>query len=198
MSSPPHTSFRSQVAFRSWLERHHAKKDELVVRLFKTHASDQGLGYAEALDEALCFGWIDGVRRSLDAVSYTIRFTPRRKRSIWSLVNVRHVERLTKAGRMAKAGLAAFEAREASRTGIYSFEQRPTELAPEYRKKFEAERKAWKDFRSRAPGYQRTSTFWVMSAKREDTRRKRLRILIDCSARGERIPPLRPTPTSRS
>lgn len=197
MSSPPHTSFRSQAAFRNWLERHHDTEDELVVRLFKAHASDQGLGYAEALDEALCFGWIDGVRRSLDAVSYTIRFTPRRKRSIWSLVNVRHVERLIQSGRMAKAGLAAFEAREASRTGIYSFEQRPTELAPEYRKTFEAERKAWQDFRSRAPGYQRTSTFWVMSAKREDTRRKRLRVLIDCSARGERIPPLRPTPKSR-
>ncbi len=198
MNSRDHTSFRNQAEFRSWLQKNHDSKDELVVRLFKTHASDQGLGYAEALDEALCFGWIDGVRRSLDAVSYTIRFTPRRRRSIWSLVNVRHVERLTKAGRMTRPGLAAFEAREASRTGIYSFEQRPAELAPEYRKQFEAERKAWEHFRSRAPSYQRTSTFWVMSAKREDTRRKRLGVLIACSARGEPIPQLRPTPKSRS
>lgn len=197
MTPSPHASFRHQAAFRSWLEKHHASKDELVVRLFKAHASDMGLGYAEALDEALCFGWIDGVRRSLDAVSYTIRFTPRRRRSIWSLVNVRHVERLTRAGRMSGAGLAAFEAREASRTGIYSFEQRPTEFAPEYLKRFQAERKAWEYFHSRAGYYKRTSTFWVMSAKREETRVKRLGVLIDCSARGEPIPQLRPTPKAR-
>jgi uncharacterized protein YdeI (YjbR/CyaY-like superfamily) len=194
--SPP-ISFRSQAAFRRWLEKHHATTDELVVRLFKTHASDQGLGYAEALDEALCFGWIDGVRRALDTDSYTIRFTPRRSRSIWSRVNVAHVERLTRTGRMARAGLAAYAAREESRTGIYAFEQKATTLAPEFLRRFQDEKEAWEYFSSRAPYYQRTCSFWVMSAKREETREKRIAVLIDCSAQRLPIPQLRPTPKAK-
>jgi len=198
VSPSPPASFRNQAAFRSWLKQNHRNADELVVRLFKTHAADQGLVYAEALDEALCFGWIDGVRRSLDAVNYTIRFTPRRPRSIWSRVNVAHVERLTQAGRMTKAGLAAFAAREEGRTGVYAFEQPRIEFAAEYLRLFRAERGAWEHFQSRPPWYQRTSSHWVMSAKREETRAKRLTILIDCSARKQPIPQLAPTPKLRN
>jgi uncharacterized protein YdeI (YjbR/CyaY-like superfamily) len=183
-------SFRSQAAFRSWLQKNHGTADELVVRLFKAHASDQGLVYSEALDEALCFGWIDGVRRAHDTASYTIRFTPRRPRSIWSRVNVAHVERLFQAGRMTKAGLAAFAAREESRTGIYAFEQRTIALAAEYVRLFRAQPEAWVHFQSRPPWYQRTSSHWVMSAKREATRAKRLVVLIESSARRQPIPPL--------
>ena len=117
--------FATAAAFRRWLRAHHTTADHLVVRIAKAHALSSGIGYAEALDEALCVGWIDGVRRSLDADAFSIRFTPRRPRSIWSLVNVAHVERLMAAGRMQPAGLAAFAARTPERTGIYSFEQEP-------------------------------------------------------------------------
>jgi uncharacterized protein YdeI (YjbR/CyaY-like superfamily) len=186
--------FRSQAAFRAWLKAHHRTATELLVRICKTHIAEQGLTYVEALDEALCFGWIDGVRRRIDADSFSIRFTPRKPRSIWSRVNVAHVERLIRSGRMARAGLAAYEGREESRTGIYSFEQRPTTLAPEYARLFQANRKAWTFFRSLAPWYQRTSTFWVMSAKKEETRMRRLGLLIARSAEETPIKELaRPT-----
>lgn len=168
-----------------------------MVRCFRTSASSRGITYAQALDEALCYGWIDGVRRRIDEVSFSVRFTPRRPRSVWSRVNVDHVERLTKEGRMTKAGLAAYAAREDRRTGIYSFEQRPQTLPPEYRKRFRVNRQAWTFFQKQPPYYQRTTTHWVMSAKREETRERRLAILIDCSARLERIPLLAPPARSR-
>ncbi len=144
--------------------------------------------YTQALDEALCFGWIDGVRRRVDANSFSQRFSPRRSRSIWSRVNIRHVERLIEAGRMTEAGLAAFQARDEQRTGVYSFEQRSIELAPAYRRTFRANRAAWDYFQGEAPYYRRTSTYWVMSAKREETRARRLATLVACSARRTRIP----------
>src|SRR5260370_1060901 len=125
-------AFRTPAAFRAWLKAHHKAATELVVRLDKTHAADPGLTYAQALDEALCFGWIDGVRRRVDADSFSVRFAPRRPRSIWSLVNIAHVRRLIKAGRMTKPGLAAFEARDERRTGIYSFERRAARFTPAY------------------------------------------------------------------
>ena len=150
-----------------------------------------GITYAQALDEALCFGWIDGVRRRLDADSFSIRFSPRKPRSLWSRVNVRHVERLIRDGRMTKAGLAVFEARDQGRTGTYSFEQRKVELAAEYRRRFREAETAWAYFQGEAPWYRRTSSFWVMSAKREDTRIRRLETLIACSAARVRIGPLR-------
>src|SRR5690606_19452029 len=179
-------SFRSATAFRAWLKRHHASASHLVVRLFKTHAADQGLTYGPALDEALCHGWIDGVRRRLDDDSFSIRFTPRKPRSIWSKVNVAHVERLAAAGRMTPAGRAAFAAREARRTGIYSFEQEAVELAPQYRKRFRAQRAAWAWFEAEAPWYRRKVIYWVMSAKQEATRLSRLERLIAASARKTR------------
>jgi uncharacterized protein YdeI (YjbR/CyaY-like superfamily) len=188
-------TFGSADRWRAWLERHHRTETELVVRLFRTHAGEQGLTYIEALDEALCFGWIDGVRRAFDAVSFTVRFSPRKARSIWSRVNVAHVERLMAADRMTPAGLAAFQARDAGRTGVYSFEQRTVHLAPALLRRFRARARAWRCFEGRPPGYRRTAIHWVMSAKREDTRLRRLQVLIECSARGESIPVLARAPS---
>jgi uncharacterized protein YdeI (YjbR/CyaY-like superfamily) len=193
MSDPTPVYFKTAAAFRSWLRIHHKSSTALVLRIFRIHASDNGITYSQALDEALCFGWIDGVRRSVDANSFSVRFSPRKPRSIWSRVNVRHAERLMRAKRMTKAGLAAFNAREKGRTGVYSFEQRPTELPPAYRRRFQTAKAAWAYYQQEAPWYRRTSSYWVMSAKREETRVRRLETLIACSASRIRIGPLRRT-----
>jgi len=191
MAEPTPTDFRTPAAFRAWLRKHHKSTSALVLRIAKNHAAEGGVTYAQALDEALCYGWIDGVRRRLDAKSFSVRFSPRKHRSIWSRVNVRHVERLIRAKRMTKAGLVVFEAREQGRTGVYSFEQRPTGLPPAYRRRLQATKAAWAYFQQEAPWYRRTSSHWVMSARREDTRIKRLETLIVCSAARIRIGPLR-------
>ncbi|HSB53634.1 MAG TPA: YdeI/OmpD-associated family protein [Gemmatimonadales bacterium] len=190
MTDFPLTSFKTAAEWRAWLRRHHQSAKSILVRLRKSHAKT-GIAYAEALDEALCYGWIDGVRRAVDGESFSIRFSPRKAKSIWSLVNVRHAERLISAGRMAAAGQKAFDARDAGRTGVYSFEQKKHELAPPYRKRFQARRKAWGYFEQEAPWYRRTSTHWVMSARKEETRERRLATLIQCCTDGVRIPPLR-------
>jgi uncharacterized protein YdeI (YjbR/CyaY-like superfamily) len=184
--------FATPLQFHNWLARNHDSEKEILVGFHKKTSGKKSITYPEALDEALCFGWIDGVRGSLNDDSYTIRFTPRRPKSIWSLVNVRHIERLRKEGRMQPSGTAAFEARDAKRTGIYSFENRPRELASEYQKIFRANKKAWEFFKAQAPFYQRTVAFWVMSAKKAETQMRRLKRLIDCSARGERVGILEP------
>jgi uncharacterized protein YdeI (YjbR/CyaY-like superfamily) len=189
-AAPSPTTFRSPAAFRAWLAQHHASAPELLVRLFKTHATHRGLTYPQALDEALCYGWIDGVRRSFDTDSFTVRFTPRKRRSTWSRVNVAHVERLIAAGRMAKPGLAAYAARVEERTGLYSFERQAMTLDPTYARAFRANAEAWAFFQAQPPGYRRITTHWVMSAKQEATREKRLAELIACSARRTRIPQL--------
>jgi uncharacterized protein YdeI (YjbR/CyaY-like superfamily) len=177
---------------------HHADTPALLLRLFKVHAAHRGITYPQALDEALCFGWIDGVRRSLDADSFSQRFTPRTPRSIWSRVNIAHVERLKKSGRMAPAGLTAFNARDERRTAMYSFEQRRPELAPASVKTFRANAAAWAFYAAQPPGYRRITAHWVMSAKREETRAKRLGILMDCAAKGARIPQLTAGPKKGS
>ena len=190
-SAPVH--FASPSAFRAWLRRNHKTATHLVVRIANSHAADRGITYAEALDEALCFGWIDGVRRSLDEDSFTIRFSPRRPRSIWSRINIRHVERLIDASRMTKAGLAAYKLRDEARTGMYSFENRPKRLSRSYELKFRKNKKAWHYFQHEAPWYRRTTSFLVMSAKREETQERRLALLIECCARSERLPGLQRT-----
>lgn len=190
MDDPIPTHFETPQAFRAWLRKHHRTAAALVLRISKRHAAASGVTYSQALDEALCYGWIDGVRRSLDADSFSVRFSPRKPRSVWSLVNVRHAERLIRSKRMTKAGLAAFEARQEGRTGIYSFERRPTALTPPLRRQFQQDKAAWAWFQQQAPWYRRTSSFWVMSARREATRVRRLETLIACSARGTRIGPL--------
>ena len=184
--------FTSPEQFRQWLERNHDRAAELLVGFHKKSSEKRSITYAEALDEALCFGWIDGVRKSFNETSYTIRFTPRKPRSIWSNVNVRHVERLKKEGRMQPAGLEAYERRDAKRTGIYSFENRPRELSPEYEKTFRQNKAAWKFFQEQPAGYKRLMVFRTMSAKKEETRLRRLQQLIESSEKGERMGILKP------
>jgi uncharacterized protein YdeI (YjbR/CyaY-like superfamily) len=184
--------FLSAEEFRAWLEKHHARADELWVGFYKKSAGRKGTTYNQALDEALCYGWIDGVRYAVDEVSYKIRFTPRKAHSIWSLVNVRHVDRLKKLGKMAEPGLRAFAAREQRRTGIYAFEQRQAGLSEKYRKIFRANAAGWKFFSDQAPWYQRTAGYWVSSAKQEETRQRRLATLIKDSQAGKRLDRLTP------
>ena len=183
-AAPGPVAFASAARFRAWLERHHATAIELDVLLWKTHAKHRGMGYVEALDEALCFGWIDGVRRSIDADSYRIRFTPRKRGSRWSLVNVRHVERLVAAGRMHAAGLAVFRARDPDDPRRYSFETQPVALSPAFARKLRENARARSYFESTPPWYRRVATYWVMSAKRPETRERRIAHLIERSAEG--------------
>ena len=184
--------FATPLQFHNWLARNHDSEKEILVRFHKKTSGKKSITYSEARDEALCFGWIDGVRKSLNDDSYTIRFTPRRAKSIWSLVNVRHIERLQKEGRMQPSGVAAFDARDPKRTGIYAFENRPRELSPEFQKMLRGNSKAWKFFDVQPPFYKRTIAFWVMGAKKAETQMRRLKRLIDCSARGERVGILEP------
>jgi uncharacterized protein YdeI (YjbR/CyaY-like superfamily) len=178
--------FKSQSEFRRWLENNHDKEKELWLGFYKKNSGKPSITYPEALDEALCFGWIDGVRRSLGEDSYIQRFTPRRPKSIWSNVNVRHVERLKQLGRMAPPGLAAYALRTPERTGVYAFENSPHKLAVAYEKKFRANKKAWRFFDQMPPSFKRTCIFWVMNAKHEETRLRRLDSLIESSLKGER------------
>ncbi len=180
--------FENAADFRGWLEKNHASATELLVGFHRKAPGRTSLTYSEALDEALCFGWIDGVRRSFGDGRWTIRFSPRKAKSIWSLVNIRHVERLEKEGRMAAPGRKTFEARDAKRSGVYSFEQRRVATFDrETTRAFKARPKAWAFFESQPPGYRRIATFWVMSAKKPETRQRRLAQLIDDSANGRRL-----------
>jgi uncharacterized protein YdeI (YjbR/CyaY-like superfamily) len=184
--------FASATAFRAWLRVHHKKETELWVGFWRKHTGKPSLTWQESVDEALCYGWIDGIRKSRDAESYIQRFTPRKKRSNWSEINIGRVAALTAEGRMRPAGLAAFAAREAARSGVYSFEQRASvALTAAEMRRFRTQRGAWKFFESQPPGYRKTATWWVVSAKREATRAKRLAILIADSAAGLRIGMLR-------
>lgn len=184
--APKPRAFRSTAAFRAWLVKHHAGEREMLLRCYKTHAADRGVTYKQALDEALCFGWIDGVRRSLDDDTFVQRFSPRKAKSYWSAINIKRANELIAEKRMHRAGLAAFEARTGA-TGKYSFESRPKALDPVSLEKLMANRKAGAFYESQAPWYRRVTAFWVMSAKREETRARRLGILITSSANGQRI-----------
>ena len=182
------TFFASAAQFRRWLEANHRTAAELWVAFYKAHTGRKGLTYLEAVDEALCFGWIDGLKKRLDEQAFMHRFSPRRSRSVWSDVNTRKAEALKRQGRMASAGLAAYAARDPRRAGLYSFEKRNSpafDAAAAAR--FKAKPKAWAFFAAQPPGYRRTATFWVMSAKREETRARRLASLIADSARGLRV-----------
>jgi uncharacterized protein YdeI (YjbR/CyaY-like superfamily) len=190
--------FATPEGFRAWLKEHHATATELVVGFHKKHTGRESMTWTESVREALCFGWIDGIRRSLGDESYTIRFTPRRPGSIWSSLNIGHVEELIREGRMTPAGLAAYEARKPERTGIYSFEQRHSaRLGQEQEDAFRADRAAWEFFQAQPPSYRQTAIYWVVSAKREETRSRRLATLIADSAAGRRLAQLTP-PTRRS
>jgi uncharacterized protein YdeI (YjbR/CyaY-like superfamily) len=191
--------FRTAADFRTWLEKNHARVDELTLGFYNQKSARKGISYKEAVDEALCFGWIDGVRRSLDEERYTGRFTPRRPRSIWSRVNIKRVAELEAAGRMAAPGREAFARLDPRRTGVYSFEaqRERAQLGPDLEARFRANARAWAFFQSRPPWYQRTSIWWIASAKKEETRLRRLAVLIECSAKGEPIPGLDRRPGKR-
>jgi uncharacterized protein YdeI (YjbR/CyaY-like superfamily) len=190
--------FSDVAEFRAWLEAHHARATELLIAFYNKASGRGGLTYPAALDEALCFGWIDGLRKNLDAERYTIRFTPRKSGSIWSNVNVRHAERLLAAQRMHPAGQAAYAARDAKKTGIYSFEERPKKLPAALEKTFRAKKRAWAFWSEQPPGYRRTLIHWVVSAKREETRQRRLATLIAECAAGRRIDFMKPPATARA
>jgi uncharacterized protein YdeI (YjbR/CyaY-like superfamily) len=178
--------FSRPAEFREWLEKNHDCVSELWLGMYNQRTDKKSITYREALDEALCFGWIDGVRKSINETTYKQRFTPRKPKSYWSAVNIRRVGELAKLGRMAPSGVKAFEQRT-SGSGKYSFESRPKKLPPAFEKQFKANAAAWKFFRAQAPWYQRTSSFWVVSAKQEETRQRRLATLISDSEKGRRL-----------
>ena len=171
--------FSTLPAFRQWLERHHDSRDELWVGLHKRAAAAPTISYKESVDAALCYGWIDGVRKSIDAESYKIRFTPRRKSSIWSAVNLKRAAELVELGVMASPGLKAYHGRDPRKQKIYSFENRPRTLPPRYLAIFRKNKDALAYYRDQPWWYRRTTTWWVISAKQEETRLRRLKTLID-------------------
>jgi uncharacterized protein YdeI (YjbR/CyaY-like superfamily) len=183
--------FRTPDAFRQWLEKHHATERELLVGFYRKSTGRQSITWKEAVDQALCFGWIDGVRRSIDADSYYNRFTPRKRKSNWSRINIARVDELIAEGLMRPSGLAAFEARDAEADAKYSFERENVQLDGEYAKRLRANEAAAGFFYAQPPSYRKTATWWVISAKREETRLRRLQQLIDDSAAGRRIGPMR-------
>lgn len=180
--------FATPAEFRAWLHANHDRVGELIVGFHKKGSGKPSMTWPESVDEALCYGWIDGVRRSVDDERYTIRFSPRKATSIWSNVNVAKVEALLKTGRMMPAGLAAWKRRDPARSGIYAFERRETAaFDADAERRFKRNRAAWRFFEDQPPGYRRLATHWVVSAKRPETREKRLTALIECSARLERL-----------
>jgi uncharacterized protein YdeI (YjbR/CyaY-like superfamily) len=176
------TFFPTQDKFRQWLKQHHKKETELIVGYYKVGSGKPSMTWSQSVDQALCFGWIDGIRRSLDDESYCIRFTPRKSTSIWSAINIKKIEELTRQGLMQPAGLASFENRKENKSRIYSFENEEVKFPTEFEKQFKANKKAWKYFQSLAVSYRKTSLHWVMSAQQETTRLKRLNQLIAESA----------------
>jgi uncharacterized protein YdeI (YjbR/CyaY-like superfamily) len=180
--------FKDQAEFRVWLEENHESLAELWLGFYKKASGRPSVTYGEALDEALCFGWIDGVRKSLDSVSYVQRFTPRRTKSNWSLVNIRRMQVLIRERRVRPGGFKAFAARDKQRTEEYSYEQRNKARLPRSMlKRIQANPKAWTFFRDQAPSYQRVIAWWVISAKQEQTRERRLAQLIRDSAAAQRV-----------
>jgi uncharacterized protein YdeI (YjbR/CyaY-like superfamily) len=192
--APKPRFFATPAALRRWLLQHHETASELWVGMYKVSTGRKSVTWKEVVDEVLCVGWIDGIRKSIDADSYMNRITPRRRGSNWSTVNIRRVHELIAEGRMQPAGLRAFEERTAARSSVYSFEQERDKvtLPAAYAKRFKANKSAWAFFQAQPAGYQRTASWWVISAKQETTRERRLATLIADSAAGQRIAQLRP------
>jgi uncharacterized protein YdeI (YjbR/CyaY-like superfamily) len=184
--------FRTAEDLRAWFEKHHDTADELWVGLYRTSSGKPSVTWPEVVEQALCFGWIDGIRKGINEESYMNRLTPRRAGSNWSLRNINTVKDLKRRRLMTPAGLKAFEARQEKQSGVYSYEQAARGLDPAYERKLKANRKAWAFYSSQSPSYRRGATYWVMSAKKEETRLRRLQDLIDSSARGEKPRALRP------
>jgi uncharacterized protein YdeI (YjbR/CyaY-like superfamily) len=182
--------FPSPAALRAWFARHHKESRELWVGYYKRGTGRPSVSWPESVDEALCVGWIDGIRKSIDGESYKIRFTPRKRTSTWSAINIKRVGVLKKEGRMQPGGLEAFRCRKENTSGIYSYEQRSENLAPPYDALLKKNKAAWQYFQERPVWYRKAAGWWVVSAKKEETRLKRLGALIECSANGKDIPPL--------
>ena len=187
--------FRTPEAFRAWLEKNHTR-NELWVGFYRKGTGKKGTTYHEALDEALCFGWIDGIKRKVDDLRYTHRFTPRKAKSKWSDVNLKRYAELEAEGRIEPPGAAARARFDPAQHTPYSFETRP-ELAPEYQRVFASDEAAWAFFQAQPPGYRRTAAHWIMSAKRSETRERRLQQMIDCSREGERLPQISGRPARK-
>jgi len=183
--------FDSRANFRDWLAENNDKADFQWIGFYRRTSGHGGLDYTEAVEEALCFGWIDGQGAPIDDEKRAIRFTPRRKGSIWSNVNVRRIQGLIEQGRVAPAGMAAFEARRPDRVGIYSSENPPLDFSEELEARFRANDASWQFWNRQPPGYRRQMTWWVMIAKRDETRSRRMDALIEQHASGQRIQPTR-------
>lgn len=181
------TFFATQSDFRKWLENNYDKATELFVGFYKVGSGKPSMTWSESVDQALCFGWIDGVRKSIDKDSYFIRFTPRKPTSIWSAVNIKKVETLSSQGLMHPAGMASFELRQAHKSAIYTYEKEAVKLSAAFERQFRANKKAWAFFQSLPPSYHRSAIDWVMSARQEKTSIKRLDELIHESAAGKKI-----------
>ena len=188
--------FASPATFRKWLAQHHGTARELWVGFYKKRSGRASISYKEALEEALCVGWIDGVRKSIDDSRYMIRFSPRKPHSVWSAVNLRLAAELKRQGRLRPAGLEAFEGRDPKKSQRYSYENRPAALAPEYESLFKRQRPAWDFFQSQPPSYRRLAIWYVMSAVKEETRLRRLDALIALSSKERRLDFMAPRPTN--
>jgi uncharacterized protein YdeI (YjbR/CyaY-like superfamily) len=194
------TFFPTPSAFREWLEQHHAEADALLVGYYKKGSGKPSMTWPESVDEALCYGWIDGVRKSIDELSYTIRFTPRRPGSVWSSVNIQRAQVLIEQGKMRPAGVKAYEARKENKSGVYSYEQRSVDLEEPYQGLLKKNKAAWGFFQTQPASYRKAVSWWIISAKKEETRRKRLEQLQAYSAQGQRLPqltPRKPAPKGR-
>jgi uncharacterized protein YdeI (YjbR/CyaY-like superfamily) len=187
MNAATITFFRTPQDLRKWFAKHAATATELWVGFYKRKSGHQSITWPESVDEALSVGWIDGIRKRVDDVSYTIRFTPRRPGSIWSAVNIKRVAVLTEQGRMRPAGRTAFEARRENRSGIYAYEQRPADLPEPYRAMLRRNKPAAAFFQAQPPSYRKVITWWIVSAKRDETRLARLEKLIDACVAGRRL-----------
>lgn len=179
--------FKNPADLRKWFDKNHDSAAELLIGFYKKDSGKQSITWPESVDEALCVGWIDGIRRSLDEVSYTIRFTPRRKRSIWSAVNIKRAQELIDQRRMRAPGLKAFAARNENRSGIYAYEQRSSTLPAEYEKILKKNKAAWKFLQDQPPYYRKLVSWYVTSAMKEETRIKRLNAVVEQSAKHQRI-----------
>jgi uncharacterized protein YdeI (YjbR/CyaY-like superfamily) len=179
--------FPTPADFRKWLKKNHATAAELWVGFYKKNTGKPSITWPESVDEALCFGWIDGIRKRVDEISYQIRFTARRRGSIWSATNIKRAKELAKQKRMRPPGLKTFAARIENKSGIYSYEQRNTELKQPYAKLLKKNKAAWNFFQEQPPSYRKMIGWWIISAKREETRMARLTKLISESAKGKRL-----------
>jgi uncharacterized protein YdeI (YjbR/CyaY-like superfamily) len=188
--------FRTSTTFREWLEKHHAKADAVWVGYYKKGSGKPSITWSGSVDEALCYGWIDGVRQSIDDISYRIRFRPRKPGSIWSSVNIKRAQALIEQGRMQPNGLKAYRAKKENKSGIYSYEQRSVDLEEPYKGLLKKNEGAWRFFQVQPASYRKAVSWWIIRAKKQETRLKRLEKLIANSVQGRRLPEFAPRKTA--